>query len=91
MTRYLQRGRVENSDLARADRPIRAIYKASQGVIHKGLDWQLQKKHVAAFIYHVDRACLKLVKLQEIETGAKPEDCRLVGSESARNFLKQYP
>ncbi len=90
VTNYLQRSRTVDSDIARQEKPIREIYNASRDAINSGLDWKFTKKHVAALIFHVDRTCLKLVKLQEIEGSTDVTDCQLSGSKNAKAFYADY-
>lgn len=46
--------------------PIREVFLAArQTVGHKNVDWQLQSKHRAALVYHLDRACVVLQNIQE--------------------------
>lgn len=87
---YLTRGRIVSDDLARKDKPIREIYKSSQNAINAGLNWKFSKKHAAALMFHIDRTCLKLVKLQEIEETSNATDCRLSKSKSAKAFFGAY-
>jgi len=90
VTNYLQRSRTVDSDVARDEKPIRAIYNASRGAINSGLQWRFTKKHVAALIFHIDRTCLKLAKLQEIEGETNVTDCQLSGSTNAKAFYGNY-
>lgn len=90
VSKYLSRERTLDASVAREEKPIRQIYQASKDTINTGLNWQFSQKHVAALIFHVDRTCLKLLKLQEIEGETETTDCRLSESDKAKAFFSEY-
>lgn len=90
VSNYLTRTRTVDASVAREEKPIRQIYKASKDTINTGLNWQFSRKHVAALMFHIDRTCLKLKKLQEIDGTTTASDCQLSGSKSAKAFFAKY-
>nr|WP_323779100.1 hypothetical protein [Amylibacter sp.] len=91
LTNYLGRSRTADNSLASEEVPIRKVYDASRKAINLGLNWRFDEKHAAALIYHIDRTCAKLEKLQEIEF--KKEEvtkCQLKETPQAGKFLKQF-
>jgi hypothetical protein len=63
----INRTRNIDSDLAREERPISAVFKAGEKALNAGLDWQLSEVHRIALLHHVNRACKKLDALARIE------------------------
>ena len=78
-------------ELARLERPIGELFEAAENVIEapvpstgvngaavvSGFPWTMETAHKKALIYHIDRACFSLLKIQEqVLEGDALSDCR---------------
>lgn len=87
----LARPFTADREAAKLERPIGDLFDAAEDVIEapvvsqnaeggevvSGFPWVMKDVHQKALIYHIDRACLALLKLQEQELeGASLSDCR---------------
>lgn len=70
----VNRTRTADSDMAKDERPVRAVYKAGKTALNSGLDWKLQAEHRAALLLQVNRACQTIDALAAID--ADPADLR---------------
>lgn len=60
------RTRTIDRDIAKNERPIRDVYKASEKALNAGLDWKLQSSHRLALLYHINKACNRLKNYAQV-------------------------
>lgn len=88
----LNRVRTGDDDIAEQERPIAALFSASEDYIDAGHFWTFNEVHASALIAHIDKACVRLLKLQEVDEipGSAPINCTSGGDSPASKLLAAY-